>query len=169
MPKFSNRSKSKLNTCHPLLQELFNEVIKRVDCTIVEGIRSLETQKEYVRKGVSKTLKSKHLKQADGYSYAVDCIAYPIDWKDSSRNYMFAGYVKGVADSLGIDIRLGADWNGNFTAKDQTFHDQPHFELRSTNRKDGIIKTSKDVLPDGPSDDDIDISLGDIEDSIFKD
>ena len=167
MPKFSKRSKAKLETCHPLLQKLFNEVIKHQDCTIIEGVRSLEKQKEYVRNGVSKTLNSKHLEQTDGYSYAVDCIKYPINWNDSARNYMFAGYVKGVAASLGIGIRMGADWNGNFTAKDQSFHDLPHFELAG-NTNDAMLKESKptpsrDILPDGPSDQDIEDKLKGLE------
>lgn len=170
MPKFSSKSKARLDTCHPLLQEVFNEVIKNVDCTIIEGVRSLETQQEYVRKGVSKTMKSKHLKQDDGYSHAVDCIAYPIDWNDKSRNYLFAGYVKGVADSLGVELRLGADWNGNFTAKDQSFHDLPHFELASTVRKKVQPQkaTKKEYLPKGPGENDINISLEEIENSIYK-
>lgn len=158
MPKFSSKSKAKLETCHPLLQKLFNEVIKHEDCTIIEGVRSLETQQEYVRKGVSKTMNSKHLKNDDGYSHAVDVIKYPIDWNDAPRNYMFAGFVKGVADSLGINIRMGADWNGNMTAKDQSFHDLPHFELVGTVPSNST-PVQKDVLPDGPTDDEIEDKL----------
>jgi len=161
MYKFSRKSKAKLETCHPDLQRLFNEVIKHVDCTILEGVRTLEKQKEYVRKGVSKTLKSKHLEQDDGYSYAVDCMKYPIDWNDNARNYMFAGYVKGVANSLGIDIRIGADWNGNFTAKDQSFHDLPHFEYPVNKPAKPLL--TKGVLPEEPSDQDIEGKLKGLE------
>lgn len=160
MPKFSSKSKAKLESCHPLLQELFNEIIKHVDCTVLEGVRTLDKQKEHVRNGVSKTLKSKHLAQDDGYSHAVDCIAYPIDWNDAPRNYMFAGYIKGIADSLGIEIRLGADWDGDFTAKDQSFHDLPHFELVST------VKKQQQHLPDGPTENDINDALKSIEDDL---
>ncbi len=162
MPRFSNKSKSKLETCHPLLQKLFNEVIKYEDCTIIEGVRSIRKQKEYVRKGVSKTLKSKHLEQDDGYSYAVDCIKYPIDWNDSARNYMFAGFVKGIAESLGINIRMGADWDGDMTAKDQSFHDLPHFELAGSIPSNSM-PVNKDVLPDGPTDDEIEDKLKGLE------
>jgi peptidoglycan L-alanyl-D-glutamate endopeptidase CwlK len=156
MPKFSQRSKSRLESCHPLLQKLFNEVIKNVDCTIIEGLRSKKVQEEYVRTGKSKTMNSKHLKQLDGYSHAVDVMVYPIEWNNSARNYMFAGYVKGVAESLGIKIRMGADWDGDFDAKDQSFHDLPHFELVST-------ESSKSYLPDAPSEDDINSTLDEIE------
>ena len=129
MPRFSNNSKSKLATCDKRLQKVFNEVIKHVDCTILEGVRTLETQKEYVRKGVSKTLKSRHLPNSKGESEAVDVAPYPIDWNNKERFYLFAGFVKGIAAEMGIKLRLGADWDGDFTTRDQSFHDLPHFEL----------------------------------------
>ena len=40
MAKFSEHSKRELSTVHPDLQEIFNEVILRFDCTILEGKRS---------------------------------------------------------------------------------------------------------------------------------
>ena len=130
MPRFSNNSLNKLDTCHKDLQRLFNEVIKYYDCTILEGTRTLDTQQEYFRQGRS-TLdgvnkKSKHQSLP---SMAVDAICYPIDWNDKARLYHFGGYVKGVADRMGIKIRWGGDWSGDNNFKDQNFHDLPHFEL----------------------------------------
>lgn len=129
MPKFSNRSLEKLGTCHPDLQKLFNIIIKSVDCTIIEGARTLETQEEYLRTGKSLTINSKHLLQRDGYSHAVDVMAYPIDWGDWKRNSMFVGYVLATANWLNIEIRSGIDWNRDFQIKDHSFLDAPHFEL----------------------------------------
>jgi len=130
MPRFSNSSLNKLDTCHTDLQKLFKAVIKNYDCTILEGERTTATQQEYFRQGKS-TLdginqKSKHQSSP---SLAVDCAPYPIDWNDKERFYHFVGYVKGVADQLGIKIRCGADWNGDNNFKDQSFHDLPHYEL----------------------------------------
>jgi peptidoglycan L-alanyl-D-glutamate endopeptidase CwlK len=127
--KYSQSSLDKLKTCHPDLQKLFNEAIKHLDISILEGARDKERQEELVKTGMSKTLNSKHLKQKDGYSHAVDAMPYPIDWNNWQRNYLFAGFIKGLAASMGIKIRMGADWNGNFDTKDQTFHDIPHFEI----------------------------------------
>ena len=62
-------------------------------------------------------------------SKAVDVAPYPIDWNDPDRFYHFAGYVRGIAEGMGIKIRWGGDWNGNFDLKDQNFYDLPHFEL----------------------------------------
>ena len=128
--KYSQKSLERLNTCHPDLQRLFNEAIKHVDITIIDGVRTKEQQEEYVKTGKSKTMNSKHLKQADGYSHAVDAMPFPIDWNNTSRNYLFAGFIKGLAVSMGINIRMGADWDGDFDTKDQTFNDVPHFELK---------------------------------------
>ena len=129
MPSFSSASRERLNTCHPDLQRLFNTVVENYDCTIMEGVRSLETQKEYLRTGKTRTLNSKHLRASDGYSHAVDVAPYPIDWDDRDRFYHFAGYVLGVADILGIEIRWGGDWDSDKELHDQTFYDLPHFEL----------------------------------------
>ena len=166
VPKLGRRSKKNLSEAHPLLQELFEEVIKHYDCSIIEGNRPQEEQDRLFHAGKSKLKfpKSKHNRTP---SLAVDVVPYPVDWKDKDRFMNFGGLVKGIALMMGIDIRWGGDWDGDNTFKDQSFHDLPHFELRSTERKRGIIQVSKNVLPDGPSDDDMDITLGEIEDSIF--
>ena len=127
--KFSKVSAARLATCHPDLQRLFNDVIKHWDCSVTYGIRTEEEQTQMVAKGKSKTINSKHLRQADGYSHAVDVVPYPVDWKDHRRFYYFGGFVLGTAKKLGIPIRWGGDWNGNLEVKDQNFNDLPHFEL----------------------------------------
>jgi hypothetical protein len=76
-------------------------------------------------------MNSKHLVQPDGWSWAVDVAAYPIQWNNASRNYMLTGFVRGVAATAGIQIRCGADWDGDFDTKDQHFNDLVHFELVS--------------------------------------
>lgn len=129
MPKFSEASKKRLATCHPDLQKIFNLVIKNVDCTVTEGYRSDEDQEEAYKKGNS-TLRAGQSKHNQMPALAVDVVAYPIQWESSKRNYHFAGYVKGIADALGIKIRCGADWDGDNDLDDQTFNDLVHFELK---------------------------------------
>jgi peptidoglycan L-alanyl-D-glutamate endopeptidase CwlK len=51
MPKFSEKSAEKLNTCHPDLVRLFQEVVKYFDCTILEGMRGRERQERFFREG----------------------------------------------------------------------------------------------------------------------
>ena len=59
----------------------------------------------------------------------IDVAPCPIQWNNSKRFYHFAGYVKGVADSLGIKICWGGDWDKDNDFDDQTFNDLVHFEL----------------------------------------
>lgn len=144
MPSYSELSYSRLNTCDVRLQSIFMEVIKTIDCTILEGERSEERQRKNIEKGVSKTMDSKHLLRP---SKAVDVAPYPLKWpkppkddsvaertrwmKEYAMFYLFAGYVLRVAEEKGIKIRWGGDWNGNFQVDDQSFDDLVHFELIS--------------------------------------
>lgn len=128
MPNFSLASKTKLLTCHPELQRLFNEVIKHWDCQILEGHRGKEAQNKAFREGNSKLQwpKGKHNKLP---SLAVDVAPYSIDWKDTQRFIYFAGFVKGVAATLGIKLRYGGDWDSDTQMTDENFRDLVHFEI----------------------------------------
>lgn len=128
MPAFSRRSLDNLSTCHVSLQKLFTEVIKEYDCTVIQGERTKAEQDEYFRTGKSK-VQYPNSKHNSSPSLAADVVPFPIDWENRHRFYHFAGYVKGVADTLGIKIRCGADWDGDNDFTDQRFHDMPHFEL----------------------------------------
>jgi len=129
MPRFGKRSRGNLDTCHEDLQELFNQVIKYFDCTVIQGHRGKEEQNKYFKEGTSK-LKYPNGRHNASPSNAVDVVPYPIDWEDTDRMYYFAGFVKGFAVRLGIPIRWGGDWNDNTEVKDTNFKDLPHFELR---------------------------------------
>ena len=129
MPYFGTKSKKALATCHPKLQEVFNEVIKKVDCSVLEGHRNKAKQNKAYEEGRSK------LKYPNGNhnavpSMAVDVVPYPIDWNDRERFHLFAGFVIGVARGMGIKLRWGGDWNMNWFVSDNNFDDLPHFELR---------------------------------------
>lgn len=135
MPKFSQRSKDRLNTCHSDLVKVFTEVVKYYDCTVIEGQRSPERQAELVRQGKSKTLKSKHL--VTPLSFAVDVVPYPIEWNRRGQQRMrhFAGFVFGIASQMGVNLKWGGDWDGDVWTKrdglaDQSFMDLPHYELK---------------------------------------
>jgi len=51
MPRYSKRSKERLASCDERLQEVFNEVIKHVDCSVLEGHRSKERQNKLYDEG----------------------------------------------------------------------------------------------------------------------
>lgn len=115
--KFGN--KSKLNLCNNLdyrLVHIVCEVAKLdlpCDFTVFETKRTLEKQKEYVAKGTSKTMNSKHLSDKKGIVRAVDIVPYVNSkntWEDKYYNALIPIF-KAVANSLYPDqIEFGFDW-----------------------------------------------------------
>lgn len=100
-------------------------VLPRWDHTIVCGHRSEAEQNRLYAEGKSQLQypKSKHNTYP---SIAVDIQPYP--YKDDRDLFYFVGYVKGVADEMGIELRMGADWNDNQTVTDNWI-DAFHIEL----------------------------------------
>ena len=129
MPKFGRKSKERLNTCESSLQKVFNEVIKHVDCSVLEGHREKDRQNKLFEEGKTKVKypNGRHNRQP---SSAVDVTPYPVDWKDRERQTLFAGFVIGVASQMGIKLRWGGDWDQDFQVVDNRFDDFPHFELK---------------------------------------
>ncbi len=140
MPKFSPKSQRRLDSCHVDLQVIFTEVLRRgYDCSVICGHRSKIAQMEAVDAGMSKAVypSSKHNSFP---SMAVDVAPYfpgrrGPDWNDLGAFYMFAGFVKSVAQDLLAEgkithrLRYGGDWDGDKQTADQTFNDLPHYEL----------------------------------------
>lgn len=139
MPAFGAASLLRLRGCDDRLIRLFTEVIKHYDCTILEGSRTIEQQRANVLSGVSQTMDSKHLTSPEHpKSRAVDVAPYPVAWPDSrlptyakdlGRWYRFIGYVEGIAQSMGIRIRSGADWDMDGDIRNNRFDDLPHWEV----------------------------------------
>jgi len=128
MPKFGKKSKEELSTCRKELQEVFNEVIKTVDCSVLEGNRHQTRQDALYEEGKTK-VKYPMGRHNALPSFAVDVCPYPVDWGDRERFHLFAGFVIGIAKSMDINLRWGGDWNQNWEVDDNKFDDFPHFEL----------------------------------------
>jgi peptidoglycan L-alanyl-D-glutamate endopeptidase CwlK len=133
MYKFSKNSEANLFQCHNDLQTLANKVmeLQLFDFGITCGYRSSGEQEYLYNEGKSKVKypNSEHNKMP---SRAFDFCLYingKLDWHDLEAWYMAVGVFRGVAAMLNIKIRVGADWDGDFTKKDQSFHDLPHIEL----------------------------------------
>ena len=126
MPHFGKRSKRRLKGIHPKLVSVLNELVKIMDVTVIEGIRSKERQLELLEKGATKVKYSKHM---DGK--AVDLAPYPIDWKDRDRFHYMGGMIRGIAKALNLDIRWGGDWDSDGEIKDNNFDDLVHIEIKS--------------------------------------
>ncbi len=134
MPKFSHESFSKLSTCHPDLITIFFEVIRYFDCTVIEGYRNEIDQEKYFREGKTK-LEWPYGKHNSMPSLAVDVAPFPIDWGNTRRFYLLAGYVMATAEQLKQhekithSLRWGGDWKNTKCVEVQDFNDLPHYEL----------------------------------------
>ena len=131
MPTFSAFSVKNLSTCDERLQKVFREVIKTRDCRIICGHRSEADQDIAFASGYSK-VKFPNSKHNSSPSLAVDVIPYPFakeDWKRIERFAMLAGFVLGTAESMGIELRSGLDWDRDGYLRDHSFLDGPHYEL----------------------------------------
>ena len=126
----------------------------------VDGLRTLAEQKRYKARGVSKTLRSKHLRQRDGHGHAVDLVPYingKLRW-EWEPIYEIAAAMHLAAKELGVRLRWGGVWDLVFndmnaatarTAKiavnayvgrrreagRRAFIDGPHFELHRSHFK----------------------------------
>jgi peptidoglycan L-alanyl-D-glutamate endopeptidase CwlK len=120
MPSFGKASLGKLVTCHPDIQRLMQEVVKRRDITITCGSRGKLDQDTAFANHTSqlKWPQSKHNKTP---SMAVDCVPYPEMWDSQEAFYELATIIKQVAEELNIPIKWGGDW--------KKFVDLPHWEL----------------------------------------
>ena len=132
MFKFGKKSRTNLDTSHPLLQKVFNEVIKHVDCSVLEGHRDERRQEQLFSEGKTK-VRYPLGRHNTNTSRAVDVTPYPVKWEDRERQTLFAGFVLGIARSMGIKLRWGGDWDMDFQVNDNRFDDFPHFELTKEN------------------------------------
>ena len=125
MPKFGKRSKKRLKGVDSKLVNVLNELIKIMDVTIIEGLRTAKRQEELLAKGATKVKYSRHMS-----GKAVDLAPYPIDWEDRERFHYMGGMIRGIGQQLGLKIRWGGDWDSDGEIKDNNFDDLVHVELR---------------------------------------
>lgn len=117
---FGARSISRMAGLHPDLKKVMNQAILATDLdfTVLEGVRTLERQKQMVESGASTSLNSRHL---DGH--AVDIAPFiggEVRW-DWPLYYRLAVIVKAAAKEVGVPIEWGGDW--------KKFPDGPHWQL----------------------------------------
>ena len=114
------RSLSRLQGVHPDLVRVVKKAaaMSDLDFTVLEGLRTLERQKELMANGATKTMNSRHLT-----GHAVDLapmLGGKISWDWPLYNRL-AKIVKAAAAAEKVPITWGGDW--------RTFKDGPHWEL----------------------------------------
>ena len=151
--RLSQRSLDRLEGVHPDMTAVVERAIQLtdVDFGVTQGVRTLEEQKANVAAGRSQTMRSKHLLQDDGFSHAVDVVAYvgsDVSWELNLYDNICDAFKK-AAQEVGCSIKWGAAWSeGDIrsypgSAEDammayvdlrrsqgrRPFIDAPHFEL----------------------------------------
>jgi len=113
--KLSRRSKNELLHVHPDLVDVVEYTldISPIDFAVTDGLREKEEQRQLVRRGVSRTMKSRHLMGEDGYAHAVDLVPYingKVRWEWAAI-YELAEAVRKASLSLEVPIRWGGVWD----------------------------------------------------------
>ena len=146
--KLSRRSLDRLQGVDERMVAVVNHAITvtKTDFGVIQGMRTIEQQKELVAKGASQTMKSKHLE-----GLAVDLMAY-INGRGSWELNLYDDLADAMAEganAVGVKVRWGAAWQiddiGSWsgTAEEamnayvdlrrsqgrRPFIDGPHFEL----------------------------------------
>jgi len=125
MYKFGKRSRERLKGVDSKLVNVLNELIKIMDVTIIEGLRSKERQQELLAQGKTKTKYSKHIT-----GKAVDLAPYPIDWNDREMFHYMGGMLRGLGKAMNVNIRWGGDWDSDGDINDNKFDDLVHVEIK---------------------------------------
>lgn len=114
------KSLVRLTGVHPDLVKVIKRAIQitPVDFAVIEGVRTVERQKQLVAAGASKTMKSRHIT-----GHAVDIAPYVEgeirwDWPLFNR---IAPAIKQAAKEVGVPVTWGGNWI--------RFKDGPHWEL----------------------------------------
>lgn len=118
--KLSLGSLAKLKGVHPDLVRVIKKAAEmtKVEFAVIEGLRTLERQKQLVAAGASKTLKSRHLT-----GHAADVVPLVdgrIRW-DWPLYHKLAPFIKAAARAENVPIEWGGDW--------KSFPDGPHWQL----------------------------------------
>jgi peptidoglycan L-alanyl-D-glutamate endopeptidase CwlK len=114
------RSLSRLEGVHPDLVRVVKKAaaMSPLDFTVLEGLRTLDRQKQLMAAGATKTMNSRHLT-----GHAVDLapmIGGTVRW-DWPLYHQLAAVVKDAAKAENVPLQWGGDW--------RTFKDGPHWEL----------------------------------------
>ena len=125
MFKLGPRSIARLKGVHPDLVKVVEQAIRlsSVDFTVLEGVRSIERQRQLVNAGASRTMNSRHIPGADGFAKAVDLGA----WLDGEVRWDWPLYnkINEAMQQASMLLKVPVEWGGNWT----TFKDGPHFQL----------------------------------------
>ena len=158
--RFSKRSLERMEGVHPHLVAVMHRALELtpIDFTVLEGVRSLDRQKELVANGASQTMNSRHLIADNGVAHAIDIAPYvdgTVSWH-WPHYHTLAPAVKQAALELNVPIEWGGDW--------KSFKDGPHWQLPWAEYQTTRPVTPLDPFPRPPQlGDDLEQRVADLE------
>lgn len=145
------RSLAELEGVHPSLVSVVKRAITltKQDFSVHDGLRTIAEQREYVRRGVSKTMNSMHMKQPDGFGHAFDLVPYingqlRWEWKPI---FVIAAAVHQAARELGVALTWGGVWDRAFLELGESAADMEKAVNSYVARRRALGKTA---FIDGP-------------------
>jgi peptidoglycan LD-endopeptidase CwlK len=122
------RGEKNLQGVHPDLIKVVRAAIEttKIPFTVTEGVRTLEREKELIKKGFSSLkdpTRCRHV-PSGGVSHAVDLV--PLEngqpsWAHVPSFFKIADAMKAAAN----DLKVPVEWGGNW----KSFRDYPHWQL----------------------------------------
>lgn len=123
--KLTPSDESRLRRAHPDLAKIVRRAaeITSIPFTILQSDRTIEQQRANVAKGVSQTMKSRHLISPDGMVRAVDIA--PLDGKSASFAWPLYHKLAPIMKQAAKDVNIPVEWGGDW----KSFKDGPHWQL----------------------------------------
>lgn len=120
--RLSKKSLKELEGVHPKLVAVVKRAIEftTVDFAVHDGARTKAEQAEYVKRGVSKTMNSRHLVQEDGLGHAVDLVPYingKLRW-EWEPIYAICVAVNKAAKEMKVELVWGGVWDKRMSQYD---------------------------------------------------
>jgi peptidoglycan L-alanyl-D-glutamate endopeptidase CwlK len=118
--KLSDRSLQRLVGVHPDLVKVVQRaiVVTALDFTVLEGLRTLERQRQLLAQGRSQILNSRHLT-----GHAVDIA--PLENGQPTWDWPAYGRLSEIIKQAARDVGVPVEWGGDWTS----FRDGPHWQL----------------------------------------
>ena len=143
-----SKSLRNLRTVDPRLQAVVKLAIQysTVDFAVHEGARSVAAQRENIKKGVSWTMRSKHIiRDGQKFARAVDLVPYingMVRWEWEAC-FKVAVAMRRAAEELGVPLEWGGSWSMLTGTREHP---------RELNRRYVVarLKAGKKAQPDGP-------------------
>lgn len=145
--RLSDRDNERLMGVHSKLIEVVIEAyrLSPLPLVVIEGVRSEERQREYVRTGASRTMDSRHLT-----GHAVD-----LGVRDGNQvswhwplYFRLAIVMRQAAENVGVELRWGGVWDRLMSQYTRTVHDEVALYVSRWRRKNRGSRSGP--LLDGP-------------------